>query len=178
MHSPPRSLQDDARQDRRQSLGICYSYRQFCALGPLPPHTPARPDAQVPKDSTLGPCRHGKIGAFYFYKNGSKDEPAFGFFDIELSVQSLSSGKVRIELYVTADGYQSSRGTGRNHPLRIALMHDEKMLGSVAWAFPDVICGHADPMSFSTDIDLEVDAFAGVNRIDLLAVEGLSSPCI
>jgi hypothetical protein len=174
MHSPPRNWQ---AKYRRGSLGACYSYRQFCALGLLPPHTPARPDAQVPKDSALGPCRHGKIGAFYFYRNGSKDEPAFGFFDIELSVQRLSSGRVRVELYGTADGYQSARGIGASHPLRIALMHDEKMVASVAWAFPDVICGHADPMSFATDIDLEAAGFAAVNRIDLLAVEGLSSPC-
>lgn len=158
-------------------MGACYSYRQFCALGPVPPHTPARPNAQVPRDRALGPCRHGKIGAFYFYKTGSKDEPAFGFFDIELSVQNLSSGKVRVELYVTADGYQSARGVGENHPLQIALMHDSEMLATVTWAFPDVICGHADPMNFSTDLDLEAGAFARLDRIDLLAIDGLSSPC-
>jgi hypothetical protein len=163
---------------KERDLGACYSYRQFCALGPVPPHTPVRPDAQVPKERALGPCRHGKIGAFYFYRSGSKDEPAFGFFDIELSVQKLSPGKVRVELYGTADGYQTSRGIGVGHPLKIALMRDSDILASVEWAFPDVICGHADPMNFSTDIDLQAGAFATLNRIDLLAVDGLSAPCL
>ncbi len=158
-------------------MGACYSYRQFCSLGPLPPRTPARPDAQVPKDRNLGPCRHGKIGAFYFYEEGSKDNPAFGFFDIEVSVQSLSPGKVRIELYGIADGYQSSRGIGAGHPLKIALVADNKIVACTEWAFPDVICGHADPMSFATDVDLDARAFQSLDRIELLKVAGFSSPC-
>jgi hypothetical protein len=158
-------------------VGACYSYRQFCSLGPLPPRTPARPDAQVPKDHTLGPCRHGKIGSFYFFERGSKDAPAFGFFDIELSVQTLPAGKVRIELYAVADGYQSSRGIGAKHPLKIALMCGEETLARADWAFPDVLCGYADPMNFAVDVDLDGDAFARLDRIALLDVEGFSSPC-
>src|ERR1700756_1327295 len=91
-------------------MGSCYSYRQFCSLGPLPPRTPARPDPQVPKDRKLGPCSHGKIGAFYFYAEGSQDDPAFGFCEIELSLQRLAENKVRLELYCIADGYQSAWG--------------------------------------------------------------------
>ena len=67
----------------------CDSYRQFCSLGPLPPRTPARADPQVPKDGKLGPCAHGKINSFYFYADGSEDDPAFGFCDIEVSVHGL-----------------------------------------------------------------------------------------
>lgn len=158
-------------------MGKCYSYRQFCSLGPVPPRTPARPDARVPKDRARGPCRHGKIGSFYFYEKGSQDDPAFGFFDIELSVQRLHSGKVRVEFYAIADGYQSSRGVGAKHPLKIALMNDDQMLACAEWQFPDVICGHADPMNFAADVDLDAGPFATLNRIDLLAVDGLSSPC-
>lgn len=158
-------------------MGECYSYRQFCSLALVPPRTPARPDARVPEDRARGPCRHGKIGAFYFYECGSQDDPAFGFFDIELSVQSLPSGKVRVELYGIADGYQSSRGIGARHPLKIALMSDNKMVACTEWKFPDVICGHADPMSFAADIDLDAGAFQTIDRIDLLAVGGLSTPC-
>jgi hypothetical protein len=58
-------------------MGSCYFYRQFCSLGPLPPRAPAQQDPQVPKDYELGPCSHGKIGAFYFYADGSKDDPPF-----------------------------------------------------------------------------------------------------
>ena len=158
-------------------MGECYSYRQFCSLGLVPPRTPARPDARVPKDRSRGPCWHGKIGSFYFYENGSQDDPAFGFFDIELSVQSLASGKVRVEFYGIADGYQSSRGVGAGHPLKIALMNDDRMLACAEWRFPDVMCGHADPLNFAADIDLDAGAFATLNRIDLLAVGGFSTPC-
>jgi hypothetical protein len=158
-------------------VAACFSYRQFCSLGPLPPRTPGRADAQVPKDQNLGPCRHGKIGAFYFYEVGSKDGPAYGFYDIELSVQRLSSGKVRVELYGIADGYQSSRGIGAKHPLKIALMSDNKILACAEWAYPDVLCGYADPMSFTADVELDARAFPTLDRIDLLNVEGFSSPC-
>jgi hypothetical protein len=50
----------------------------------------------VPRDRALGPCAHGTIGAFYFYAEGSRDDPAFGFCDIEVSVQSVADGKVRL----------------------------------------------------------------------------------
>jgi hypothetical protein len=158
-------------------LGECYSYRQFCSLGPLPPRTPARPDPQVPRDRKLGPCAHGKIGSFYFYAKGSKDDAAFGFFDVELSVQSILPGKIRVELYCVADGYQTARGVGAGHPVKLAIMAGDKTVASAEWRFADVICGHADPMNFSTDVDLVGTPFSLIDRIDLLAVDGLSAPC-
>ena len=159
-------------------MGECYSYRQFCSLGPLPPRTPARPDPQVPRDRKLGSCVHGKIGAFYFYEKGSNDDPAFGFIDVELSVQDISTGKVRVELYCVADGYQTSRGVGANHPIRLAIKAGAKTVGLADWHFADVICGHADPMNFFTDIDIGDTSFSLIDRIDLLAVDGLSTPCL
>ena len=154
----------------------CYSYRQFCSLGPVPPRTVGRPDAQVPKDAKLGPARHGKIGSFYFYAEGSKDDPAFGFFDIELSIQTLSEATCRVELYCVADGYQTSRGLS-GHPLTIALMAGETVVATANWGYHDVLCGHADPMSFSTDVALPAATAAAVDRIALLAVEGRCAPC-
>ncbi len=159
-------------------MGECYSYRQFCSLGPLPPRTPARPDPQVPRDRKLGSCVHGKIGAFYFYEKGSNDDPAFGFIDVELSVQDISTGKVRVELYCVADGYQTSRGVGANHPIRLAIVAGAKTVGLADWHFADVICGHADPMNFFTLIDIGDTSFSLIDRIDLLAVDGLSTPCL
>lgn len=158
-------------------MAECYSYRQFCSLGPLPPRSPARPDPQVPQNYDLGPCAHGKIGAFYFFTHGSKDDPAFGFFDIEVSVQSLAAGKVRLELYCIADGYQSSRGVSTRHPLRIAIQSGETTLATAEWFFADVICGHADPMHFSADLDIEPASFTSIDRVALLPVAGLSQPC-
>lgn len=131
----------------------------------------------MPRDCELGPCKHGKIGSFYFYATGSDDDPAFGFFDIELSVQSIAPGKVRVEIYCVADGYQTSRGIGVDHPLELAVMADGETVGSVAWRFADVLCGHADPMNFADDIEIGETPFARIDRIDLLGVDGLSAPC-
>jgi hypothetical protein len=158
-------------------LGVCYSYRQSCSLGPLPPRTPGRPDPQVPRDAKFGSCRHGKIGAFYFYAAGSRDDPAFGFFDIELSVQLINADTLRVELYCVADGYQTARGIGSDHPIRIAVLAGNEVVTTVEWRFSDVICGHADPMNFSTDISVPGVAFAGIDGIALDKVEGRSAPC-
>ena len=116
-------------------MARCYSYRQFCSLGRLPPRTPARPDPQVPKDVKLGPCAHGKIGAFYFYAEGSQDDPAFGFCEIELSIQRVAENTIRLELYCIADGFQSARGVGAMHPLKIAVLAGETVLGKCELAF-------------------------------------------
>jgi hypothetical protein len=155
-------------------VGACYSHRQFCSLGPLPPRTPARPDPQVPRDSKLGPCQHGKIGAFYFYQEGSRDDPAFGFFDIELSLQSIGNDTLRIEIYCVADGYQTARGVGRDHPIRISVISGGETVARAAWHFPDVIAGHADPMNFSADVHLDGKRFAAIDSIALDKVEGLA----
>lgn len=156
-------------------MGACYSYRQFCSLGPLPPRTPARPDPQVPRVSKLGPCLHGKIGAFYFYQEGSRDDPAFGFFDIELSVQSIGNDTLRVELYCVADGYQTARGIGRDHPVEISVLAAGQTVARAKWHFADVIAGHADPMNFSTDVTLKDANFAMIDSIALDKVAGLAA---
>lgn len=158
-------------------MSNCYSYRQFCSLGPLPPRTPARSDPQVPKDRALGPCAHGKIGSFYFYADGSSDDPAFGFCDIEVSVQLAAENKVRVELYCIADGYQSARGVGARYPLKIAVMARDKVLGIAHWHFPDVICGHADPMHFVADLDIGDGLFGQIDRIEFEKTAGESVAC-
>ncbi len=157
-------------------MGACYSYRTSCSLGPLPPRTPARPDPQVPNEHKLGPAVHGMIGSFYFYEDGSQDDAAFGFFDIELSVQSIAADTARIEIYCVADGYQSFRGVGANHPLKISVLSKHKTVATAEWRFSDVICGHADPMNFSADVPLS-GLFADIDAIALDKVEGLSAPC-
>jgi hypothetical protein len=158
-------------------MANCYSYARFCSLGPLPPRTPARPDAQVPTDRKLGPCTHGRIDAFYFYANGSDDDPAFGFCDIEISVQRVEQGTVRVELYCIADGYQSARGVGTNHPLKIAVIAKDGILGVVDWHFADVICGHADPMHFAANLEIDDGMFDAIDCIELQKTEGQSRQC-
>ena len=131
----------------------------------------------MPRDRNLGACSHGAIGAFYFYADGSRDDPAFGFCDIEVSVQHVAAGKVRLELYCVADGYQSARGIGSNHPLQIAVMAGDRVLAVTDWHFADVICGHADPMNFAVDLDIADESFAQIDRVELLATPGESLPC-
>src|SRR5260370_35053329 len=99
------------------------------------------------------------IGSFYFYAKGSDDDAAFGFFDIELSVQSISTGKIRVELYCVAEGYQTSRGDGAGHPIKLAIMAGGNPMRSAEWPFPDVILGHADRIDFSPDIDIGDTSF-------------------
>jgi len=108
---------------------------------------------------------------------GSSDDPAFGFCDIEVSVQRVAEGKVRLELYCIADGYQSERGIGRRYPLKVAILAKDKVLATADWHFPDVICGHADPMNFATDLDIADELFAQIDRIALLETKGESRPC-
>jgi hypothetical protein len=131
----------------------------------------------VPRDRKLGACAHGAIGAFYFYADGSRDDPAFGFCDIEVSVQRVAEGKVRLELYCVADGYQTARGVGSTHPLKIAVIAKDAVLTVADWHFPDVICGHADSMNFATDLDIADELSAQIDRIELQAITGESRPC-
>jgi hypothetical protein len=131
----------------------------------------------VPRDRKLGLCSHGKIGAFYFYLEGSRNDPAFGFCDIEVSIQHVAPGKLRFELYCIADGYQSARGVGSTHPLRIGMMALGRAQASVNWHFPDVICGHADPMNFATDVDMPDELFAQIDGIELLGTKGEARAC-
>jgi hypothetical protein len=131
----------------------------------------------VPCDRKLGACSHGKIGAFYFYLDGSNDDAAFGFCDIEVSVQHVAQDRIRFELYCIADGYQSARGIGSTHPLKIAIMAKGRALAVADWHFADVICGHADPMSFGTDLDIADELFTQIDGIELQNIKGKSRPC-
>ena len=131
----------------------------------------------MPRDRALGPCAHGTIGAFYFYAEGARDDPAFGFCDIEVSVQAVADGKVRLELYCIADGYQSARGVGARCPLKIAVIVKDQVLAVAEWHFADVICGHADPMHFAVDIRLDDALFSKIDRVELSRTSGESEPC-
>jgi hypothetical protein len=155
----------------------CYSYVQRCSLGPIPPRTPGRADAQVPKDKSAGTARHGRIGHFYFYANGSQDDPAFGFVDIEISVQSAGPSEARVEAYCVGDGYQSVRGHCGDRPMRIELLAGDRLVRSVKWHYPDVLCGHADPISFSTVIDLPGREFEQIDGARLAPVSARAHPC-
>jgi hypothetical protein len=149
-----------------------YAPPQFCSLGPPPPRTPARPDPQVPRVPDAGPSRWGKIGAFYFFIQGTKDEPAFGFFDMEISLQLLAGEKVRFELYAIADGYQQCGAFGEEHPVNISLTRQGKLIADIRWIFPDLPDGAADPVSFDFDIAIGKEDWLSVDCVKLDAREG------
>jgi hypothetical protein len=84
---------------------------------------------------------------------------------------------VRLELYCIADGYQSARGVGARHPLKIAVLAGDNVLATVSWHFPDVICGHADPMHFAADMDISDGQFAEIDRLELVQTSGEAELC-
>jgi hypothetical protein len=61
--------------------------------------------------------------------------------------------------------------------LKIAVVAGDKVLGIAAWHFGDVICGHADPMHFSVDIEIDDGMFGLIDRIELQKTDGWSQPC-
>jgi hypothetical protein len=89
----------------------------------------------------------------------------------------MAEDRVRLELYCIADGYQSAREVGASHPLKIAVLAGEKVLGTASWYFPDVICGHADPMHFTADLEIDDGLFSGIDRVELARTSGESEPC-
>lgn len=145
----------------------CRSYPQLCLLGPVPPRTPGRPDAQVPTDLDAGLSRYGRIPHLYFYETGGRDNAAFGLLDIEIAVQRAPSGRTWLELYCIGDGYQSGRGSCGADPLMIELRVGPRVLAQVGWLFPDVLSGHMDPMTFATEIDLSAEAFEAIDSVSL-----------
>lgn len=161
----------------RASVDACHSYPQHCSLGPLPPRTPARPDPQVPGNAKLGPCRYGKIGSVYFYDVASQQDPLFGFVEIELSIQRIAEDLLRLELYCIADGYQSAGGNGSKFPLKIAAMAGENVIATTEWAYPPVVCGHADPMTFAVDLPVDATAFAKIDRVEIQKTKGEARLC-
>ncbi len=154
-----------------------YSFPQSCSLGPLPPRTPARPDPQVPGSAKLGPCRYGKIGAVYFYDAASGEDPLFGLVEIEASIQRIADDMLRLEIYCIADGYQSACGNGGKFPLKIAAMAGERVIAIAEWAYPPIICGHADPMTFAVDLPVDASAFAAIDRIEIQRTRGEAHLC-
>jgi hypothetical protein len=59
----------------------------------------------------------------------------------------------------------------------IELLAGDRLVRSVNWHYPDVLCGHADPISFSTVIDLAGREFETIDGARLAAVSALAYPC-
>lgn len=155
----------------------CYSYRQSCEMGLLPPRMPDRADAQVPHDPATGKLVYGRVGHFYFYEAGTRDDPAFGLVEIEISAQYLGHNRVLLEAYAIGDGYQSCSGNGRNAPLTVELHGPADVVASARWVYDDILCGHADPLTLSVELTLTEAEFDTVERAVLPAAAGSAQLC-
>lgn len=150
----------------------CYSYRQGCELGPLPPRMPDRADAQVPHNPAIGKLLYGRIGHFYFYEAGSENDPAFGMIEIEVSIQFTGRNSALLEAYSIGDGYQSCSGSGQLAPLTIELHGQAGVITSAQWVYGEVLSGHANPLTLSVELALSEAEFDAIERVVLPAVKG------
>ncbi|GGC65142.1 hypothetical protein [Chelatococcus reniformis] len=146
-------------------MSDCCSLPQTSLLGPVPPRTPGRPDAQVPNDLADGPVKYARVPHIYFYEAAPQDHAGFGLLDLEISLQRRRDGPARVELYCIGDGYQSGHGSSGGSPLVIELRAGERVVAAVRWPYPDVLNGHMDPMTFEAAVDLSEADFAAIDAI-------------
>ena len=155
----------------------CYSCRQSCEMGLVPPRTPGRADAQVPHNPASGKIFYGRISHFYFYERGAADDPAFGLIDIEIAAQYAARNCVLLEAYCIGDGYQNCRGSGKHAPLTIELHARNGIRASTQWKYDDILCGHADPLSLSVELNMSQSDFDSIERAVLPPVTGKAQVC-
>lgn len=156
----------------------CRSLPQMCLLGPIPPRTPGRSDAQVPSDSSRGESKYGRIPFVYFYQTDAKADPAFELLDIEISIQRRGPKSFQFEICCIGDGYQSGHGSSKPQPLEIEFRVGVRPVAKVQWAYPAVLDGHMDPLSFSTGIELNDADFQNIDSALLPSVRGEVTICL
>ena len=132
----------------------CRSLPQMCLLGPMPPRTPGRSDAQVPSDANRGDSKYGRIPFVYFYQEGANADPAFGLLDLEIAIQRRGPQVFHFEIYCIGDGYQSGSGSSEPQPLAIEFRAGTRTVAKAEWRYPTVLNGHMDPLTFSTAVEL------------------------
>lgn len=142
----------------------CSSSSRLSALDRLPPRTPGYADAQVPRRPSPA-TRHGAIAHYWFRIDGTDGDVAFGFREIEVAVTPDGPGKALVELYCVGDGFQTGHGMARGQAIPIVLRTGDQELARVAWNFPDVLDGHADPIAARWRIDLSADAVAALDTL-------------
>jgi hypothetical protein len=142
----------------------------MCLLGPVPPRTPGRSDAQVPSDVSRGASRYGRIPFVYFYHDDVQDDPAFGLLDIEIAIQRRAPGSFQFEIYCIGDGYQSGQGSSDPQPLAIEFRAGDRAVARVEWSYPSVLNGHMDALSFSTAVEISDADFQEIDNVVLPSV--------
>ncbi|MGX9427312.1 MULTISPECIES: hypothetical protein [Bradyrhizobium] len=156
----------------------CRSLPQMCLLGPVPPRTPGRSDAQVPSDAALGVSRYGRISYVYFYNDDEPDDVAFGLLDVEIAVQRRGRNEFALEIYCIGDGYQSGHGSSAAAPLTVELKAGNRTVATARWNYPDVLNGHLDPLTFTTSITLSEADFEALDHVYLPSVRAEAMICL
>src|SRR5258708_20551583 len=102
-------------------MSECMSEPKLSLFGRIPPRTPGRSDAQVPRDAELGPARYARIAHLYFYEAADASDPAYGLLAIEISLQCRRNGEVWLETFFWVGGCQTRGGAGTKQPLGFQL---------------------------------------------------------
>ena len=147
-------------------LTRCHSLTQLASFGP-PPRTPGRPDPQVPEELGAGPAIYAKLPHIYFYDSNRPDDPAFGFIEIEISIQRRGERSYRLDLSCVGDGHQSGAGLPNGEGLRVELLAGDDVVASVPWLFREVSSGRCDPVTFSASPALSDDDYRTIDRVRL-----------
>jgi hypothetical protein len=156
----------------------CRSLPQMCLLGPIPPRTPGRSDAQVPSNTDRGESKYGRIPFVYFYQEGLKADPTFGLLDIEIAIQRRGPRAFQFEIYCIGDGYQSGRGSSEPQPLAIEFRVGARTVAKAEWRYPTVLNGHMDALTFSMLIELSDRDFAELDSAVLPSVRAEATICL
>jgi hypothetical protein len=156
----------------------CRSLPQMCLLGPIPPRTPGRSDAQVPSDADRGESKYGRIAFVYFYQEGGQTDPTFGLLDIEIAIQRRGPEMFQFEIYCIGDGYQSGHGSSKPQPLAIEFRAGTRTVARAEWRYPAVLNGHMDALSFSAPIELSDDDFGKIDCALLPSVRAEATICL
>ena len=156
----------------------CRSFPQMCLLGPMPPRTPGRSDAQVPSDASRGESKYGRIPFVYFYQEGLKADPTFGLLDIEIAIQRRTPQAFQFEIYCIGDGYQSGHGSSRSQPLAIEFRAGTRVVATTEWRYPDVLNGHMDALTFSVPIAMTDNDYRAIDGAVLPSVRASATICL
>jgi hypothetical protein len=156
----------------------CRSLPQMCLLGPMPPRTPGRSDAQVPSDASRGDSKYGRIAFVYFYQEGLKADPTFGLLDIEIAIQRRGPQTFQFEIYCIGDGYQSGHGCSKPQPLAIEFRAGARTVAKAEWRYPNILNGHMDPLTISLPIELGDREFEEIDSAWLPSVRAEATICL
>lgn len=159
-------------------MAECRSLPQMCLLGPVPPRTPGRSDAQVPSDATRGESKYGRIPYVYFYQHGAEADSAFGLLDIEVAIQRRGPDEFHCEIYAIGDGYQSGHGSSELQPLAIEFRVGSRTVARAEWRYPKVLSGHADALTYSAPLAINDADFHRLDCVFLPAVRAEVTVCL